>query len=125
MLHGRLAEGRRSRAYCHSIRDDDGGYTGHAIAWLDKPSGSSDTGIALPHAGRARSRDRLGVWWEEDHVIAVAKGHELQTPEPDHRSQWKWMFRVSHLEKWQESDVDTQRSPTWRANCRCSDPGGP
>jgi hypothetical protein len=24
--------------------------------------------------------------WEEDHVIAVAEGHELQTPEPDHRS---------------------------------------
>jgi hypothetical protein len=22
---------------------------------------------------------------EEDHVIAVAKGHELQTPKPDHR----------------------------------------
>jgi hypothetical protein len=38
--------------------------------------------------------------WEEDHVIAVAEGHELQTPEPDHRSQRKWMFGVSHPEKW-------------------------
>jgi hypothetical protein len=24
--------------------------------------------------------------WEEDHVIVVAEGHELQTPEPDHHS---------------------------------------
>jgi hypothetical protein len=37
---------------------------------------------------------------EEDHVVAVAKGHELQTPKPDHRSQRKWTFRVSHPEKW-------------------------
>jgi hypothetical protein len=63
--------------------------------------------------------------WEEDHVIAIAEGHELQTPKPDHRSQRKWMFGVSHPEKWQESDVDTQRTPTSRANCRCLDLGGP
>jgi hypothetical protein len=55
----------------------------------------------------------------------VAEGHELQTPKPDHRSQRKWMFEVSHPERWQESDVDTQRSPTWRANCQCLDPGRP
>jgi hypothetical protein len=24
--------------------------------------------------------------WEEDHVIAIAKRHELQAPKPDHRS---------------------------------------
>jgi hypothetical protein len=44
---------------------------------------------------------------EEDHVIAVAKGHELQAPKPDHRGQRKWTFRVSHLEKWRENDVNT------------------
>jgi hypothetical protein len=44
----------------------------------------------------------------EDHVVAIAKGHELQAPKPDHRSQRKWMFGVSHPEKWQESVVDTQ-----------------
>jgi hypothetical protein len=62
---------------------------------------------------------------EEDHVVVVSKGHELQTPKPDHRSQWKWMFGVSHLEKWRESDVGTRRPPTWRANYRCSVSGGP
>jgi hypothetical protein len=36
---------------------------------------------------------------EEDHVIAVAKRHELQAPKPDHRGERKRMFRVSHPEK--------------------------
>jgi hypothetical protein len=36
---------------------------------------------------------------EEDHVIAVAKRHELQAPKPDHRSQWERTFGVSHPEK--------------------------
>jgi hypothetical protein len=62
---------------------------------------------------------------EEDHVIAVAQGHELQSPKPDHRGQRKWTFGVSHPEEWQESDVGTEQTPTWRANYRCSDLGGP
>jgi hypothetical protein len=36
---------------------------------------------------------------EEDHVVAVAKRHELQTPKPDHRGQWEQTFGVSHPEK--------------------------
>jgi hypothetical protein len=47
--------------------------------------------------------------WEEDHVVAVAERHELQAPKLDYRGQRKWTFGVSHPEKWQESDVDTQR----------------
>jgi hypothetical protein len=43
--------------------------------------------------------------WEEDHVIAVAKGHELQAPKPDHRGQREWTFGVSHPEKWLKNDV--------------------
>jgi hypothetical protein len=46
---------------------------------------------------------------EEDHVVAVAKRHELQAPKPDHRGQWERTFRVSHPEKWWENDVGTQR----------------
>jgi hypothetical protein len=55
----------------------------------------------------------------EDQVIAVAKRHELQAPKPDHRSERKRMFGVSYPEKRQENDIDTQRPPTWCANCRC------
>jgi hypothetical protein len=54
----------------------------------------------------------VAVGWvsgrEEDHVVAMAKRHELQTPKPDHRRQRKWMFGVSHPEKWRENDVGTQ-----------------
>jgi hypothetical protein len=55
---------------------------------------------------------------EEDHVVVVAKRHELQAPKPDHCGQREWTFGVSHPEKWRENDVGTQRTPTWRANCR-------
>jgi hypothetical protein len=55
----------------------------------------------------------VAVGWvpgrEEDHVVAVAKGHELQAPKPDHRGQRKWTFGVSHPEEWRENDVGTQR----------------
>jgi hypothetical protein len=66
----------------------------------------------------AQCSPRLGelvvtVGWvpgrEEDHVVAVAKRHELKAPKPDHRGQREWTFGVSHLEKWQENDVGTQR----------------
>jgi hypothetical protein len=46
--------------------------------------------------------------WEEDHVIAVAKRHELQTPKPDHRGQRERAFRDSHPKKWRENGVGTQ-----------------
>jgi hypothetical protein len=36
---------------------------------------------------------------EEDHVVVVAKRHELQAPKPDHRGQQEQTFGVSHLEK--------------------------
>jgi hypothetical protein len=46
---------------------------------------------------------------EEDHVVAVANQHELQTPKPYHRGQRERTFEVSHPEKWWENDVGTQR----------------
>jgi hypothetical protein len=46
---------------------------------------------------------------EEDHVIAVAKRYELQTPKLDHRGQRERAFGVSHPEKWRGNDVGMQR----------------
>jgi hypothetical protein len=44
----------------------------------------------------------VGVTWvsrrEEHHVIVEAKGHELKTPEPDHRVKMQRVLRISHLE---------------------------
>jgi hypothetical protein len=45
---------------------------------------------------------------EEDHVVTVAKRHELQAPKPDHRGQRERAFGVSHPGKWWENDVGTQ-----------------
>jgi hypothetical protein len=46
-------------------------------------------------AGRKGSRRRCGVWWEEYHVIVVAKGQELKAPELDHRAKRQRVFRIS------------------------------
>jgi hypothetical protein len=61
--------------------------------------------------------------WEEHHVIAEAKGHELETPEPDHRAELQRVPMIVHLESWWERGVNMQRPPTWRAIYRCFDPG--
>jgi hypothetical protein len=75
-----------------------------AMLGTPSPSYASPTRMAVP----AQCSPRLGEpvvvvgWvsrWEEGHVIAAAKGHELQTPKPDHRGQRKWTFGVSHPEE--------------------------
>jgi hypothetical protein len=76
------------------------------------PGYTSPAGTVIP-AQRSPTLGELVVmvgWvsgWEEDHVVAVAKGHELQTSEPDHHGQRKWTFEVSHPKEWQESDAGT------------------
>jgi hypothetical protein len=61
---------------------------------------------------------------EEYHVVAAVEGHELETPEAEHRPRLKRLLKTTHLELNGKSFVNTQRSPTWRANCRRFDPGG-
>jgi hypothetical protein len=59
---------------------------------------------------------------EEYHVIAAVKGHELETPEAEHRPWLKRMLEATHLELNGKVFVNMQRAPTWRANCRCFGP---
>jgi hypothetical protein len=78
------------------------------------PGGTCLTRATVPAQGSPRFGELMvTVGWvpgrEEDHVIAVAKRHELQASKPDHRGQQKWTFGVSHPEEWQENDVGTQR----------------
>jgi hypothetical protein len=54
--------------------------------------GSPRLGELVVTVGRVPGR-------EEDYVIAVAKRHELQAPELDHRGQQEWTFGVGHPEK--------------------------
>jgi hypothetical protein len=55
---------------------------------------------------------------EEYHVVAAVKGHELETPEAEHRPRLKNLLEATHLELNGKVFVNTQRAPTWHANCR-------
>jgi hypothetical protein len=61
---------------------------------------------------------------KEYHVVAAVEGHELQTPETKHRPGSKRLLKTTHLELDGKLFVNTQQAATWRANCRCFDPGG-
>jgi hypothetical protein len=61
---------------------------------------------------------------EEYHVLAVVDGHELKTPEMEHRPGLERLLETAHLELDGKLFVNTQQAPTWRANCRRFDPGG-
>jgi hypothetical protein len=55
---------------------------------------------------------------KEYHVIAAVEGHELKTPETEHRTGLERLLETAHLELDGKLFVNTQQAPTWRANCR-------
>jgi hypothetical protein len=61
---------------------------------------------------------------KEYHVVAAVEGHELKTPEMEHRPGLERLLETTHLELDGKLFVNTQQVPTWRANYRRFDPGG-
>jgi hypothetical protein len=61
---------------------------------------------------------------KEYHVVAAVEGHELKTPETEHRPGLERLLETAHLELDGKLFVNTQQAPTWRANCRRFDTGG-
>jgi hypothetical protein len=61
---------------------------------------------------------------KEYHVVAAVEGHELKTPETEHRPGLERLLETAHLELDGKLFVNTQQDPTWRANCRRFEPGG-
>jgi hypothetical protein len=61
---------------------------------------------------------------KEYHVVAAVEGHELKTPETEHRPGLERLRETAHLELDGKLFVNTQQAPTWRANCRRFEPGG-
>jgi hypothetical protein len=55
---------------------------------------------------------------KEYHVVAAVEGHELKTPETEHRSGLERLLETAHLELDGKLFVNTQQAPIWRANCR-------
>jgi hypothetical protein len=61
---------------------------------------------------------------KECHVVAVVEGHELKTPEMEHRPGLERLLETTHLELDGKLFVNTQQAPTWHANCRRFETGG-
>jgi hypothetical protein len=61
---------------------------------------------------------------KEYHVVAAVKGHELKTPETEHRPGLERLLETAHLELDGKLFVNTQQAPTWRANYRRFETGG-
>jgi hypothetical protein len=51
---------------------------------------------------------------EEYHVVAAVEGHELETPEAEHRTRLKRLLKATHVELNGKVFVNTQQAPTWR-----------
>jgi hypothetical protein len=62
--------------------------------------------------------------WKEYHVVAAVEGHELKTPETEHRPGSERLLETAHLELDGKLFVNTQQASTWRANCRRFETGG-
>jgi hypothetical protein len=62
--------------------------------------------------------------WKEYHVVAAVEGHELKTPETEHRPGLEMLLETAHLELDGKLFVNTQQATTWRANCRRFETGG-
>jgi hypothetical protein len=80
--------------------------------------------IPPPAGGLSASIVAVARWGKEYHVVAVVEGHELKTPETEHRSGLERLLETTHLELDGKLFVKTQQAPTWHANCRRFDPGG-
>jgi hypothetical protein len=81
--------------------------------------------IPPPEGGLSASIVAVAQRRKEYHVVAAVEGHELKTPETEHRPGPERLLETTHLELDGKLFVNTQQAPTWRANCRRFDPGGP
>jgi hypothetical protein len=80
--------------------------------------------IPPPAGGLSAAIVVVALWWKEYHVVAAVKGHELKTPKTEHRPGLERLLETAHLELDGKLFVNTQQTPTWRANCRRSETGG-
>jgi hypothetical protein len=89
---------------------------GQTRVFLFCHGGKSSSSSPLP--GEPTTVVAVALRGEEYHVVAAVKGHELETPEAEQRPRLKRLLEATHLELNGKVFVNTQRTPTWRANCR-------
>jgi hypothetical protein len=100
-----------------------GKVTGQAWMLLFRHGGKTSS-IPPPAGGLTAAIVVVARRRKEYHVIAAVEGHELETPETEHRPGLERLLETTHLELDGKLFVNTQQAPTWRANCRRFDPGG-
>jgi hypothetical protein len=101
-----------------------GKVTGQTRMLLFRHAGKTSS-IPPPAGGRTTAIVVVARRRKEYHVIVAVEGHELKAPETEHRPGLERLLKTTHLELDGKLFVNTQHAPTWRANCRCFDPGGP
>jgi hypothetical protein len=74
--------------------------------------------ISPPAGGLSTAIVAVARRGKEYHVVATVEGHELKTPETEHRPGLERLLETAHLELDGKLFVNTQQAPTWRANCR-------
>jgi hypothetical protein len=62
---------------------------------------------------------------EEYHVVAAVAGHDLETPEAEHRPRLKRLLKTTHLELNGKVFVNTQQSLPGAPTVGVLDPRGP
>jgi hypothetical protein len=80
--------------------------------------------LSSPPPGESKTVVVVAPRGVEYHVVAAVEGHELKTPEAEHRPGLKRLLKTPHLELNGKAFVNTQQAPTWRANCRRFGPEG-
>ena len=66
---------------------------------------------SLPPPGEPTTVVVVVLQGEEYHVVAAIAGHELETPEAEHRPGLKRLLKATHLELNGKVFVNTQQSP--------------
>jgi hypothetical protein len=110
-------DSRRGAASCLALvapppPPSAGEATGQTQMLLFRHVGKTSS-IPPPAGGLSAAIVAVARRGKEYHVVAVVEGHELKTPETEHRPGMKSLLFVN-----------TQQAPTWRTNCRRFDPGG-
>jgi hypothetical protein len=82
---------------------------------------------SIPSPAGGLTASIVVVAWrrKEYHVVAAVEGHELKTPETEHRPGLERSLETTHLELDGKLFVNTQQAPPSAPTVGVSTPGGP
>jgi hypothetical protein len=88
-----------------------GKVTGQTRMLLFRHAGKTSS-IPLPAGGLKAAIVAVVRRRKEYHVVATVEGHELETPETEHRPRLERLLETTHLELDGKLFVNTQQAPT-------------